>query len=287
VVCSNFHLQAMITTRRLKTLSSISVQRRLIHAGGVSIALNANKRLVCVGLKHVIRDECRNAAIHINALNSAGRQALRRLSQSPSKSSAGESDLQLCALELPRNYGQSRQLGRVADAVTLVLLEQDRFGRHLWLHAAAALALQRMRNAAEREGVSLEVISAFRSRAYQYQLIARKRARGQSTEEILRASTAPGFSEHHSGCAVDFVDALSQPLTEAFEHSAEYQWLQMNAHRFGFFMSYPPNNIHGVMYEPWHWCFRLQKNSTQLRNHAITARRRRRSVFHLLRPRLS
>ena len=33
-------------------------------------------------------------------------------------------------------------------------------------------------------------------------------------------------------------------------------WLRTNAPRFGFHLSYPRNNPHGIGYEPWHWCWR-------------------------------
>ncbi|MFN9165469.1 MAG: D-alanyl-D-alanine carboxypeptidase family protein, partial [Pseudanabaena sp.] len=40
-----------------------------------------------------------------------------------------------------------------------------------------------------------------------------------------------------------------------FEKTPAFQWLQNNAAKYGFEMSFPPNNPQGVMYEPWHWRF--------------------------------
>ena len=99
-------------------------------------------------------------------------------------------------------------------------------------------------------------MSAFRSAEYQLGILERKLARGQSIDEILRVSAAPGYSEHHSGRAVDLTAPGFAPLEEEFENSSAFAWLVANAARFGFALSYPRDNPHGIAYEPWHWCWR-------------------------------
>ena len=69
-------------------------------------------------------------------------------------------------------------------------------------------------------------------------------------------NAAPGYSEHHTGCAVDIATPGSRPLTEEFEDSQAFRWLTDNAGKFGFSMSYPRNNPAGFIYEPWHWACR-------------------------------
>ena len=39
-----------------------------------------------------------------------------------------------------------------------------------------------------------------------------------------------------------------------FENTNAYKWLTSHAQDFGFELSFPPNNLQGVSYEPWHWC---------------------------------
>ena len=34
-----------------------------------------------------------------------------------------------------------------------------------------------------------------------------------------------------------------------------FAWLAANAGAHGFHMSYPRDNPHGIVYEPWHWRF--------------------------------
>ena len=88
---------------------------------------------------------------------------------------------------------------------------------------------------------------------YQARLIRKKINAGQSIDDILAVVAAPGFSEHHTGRAVDIATPGSRPLTEEFENSPAFQWLNQRAAEFGFSMSYPPGNPSGFIYEPWHW----------------------------------
>ena len=67
----------------------------------------------------------------------------------------------------------------------------------------------------------------------------------------------PGYSEHHTGLALDIGD-LDHPETDvevSFEETPAFEWLKNNADRFGFELSFPVGNPQGVSYEPWHWRF--------------------------------
>ncbi len=112
-----------------------------------------------------------------------------------------------------------------------------------------------MQTAARRDGIALDAISGFRSVEYQAAIIRRKRARGLSLDSILSVNAAPGYSEHHSGRALDIGSPGEPPAEESFERTAAFAWLQSNARRFGFRMSYPRDNPFGIVYEPWHWCW--------------------------------
>jgi predicted acetyltransferase len=74
-------------------------------------------------------------------------------------------------------------------------------------------------------------------------------------ESILCVSAPPGYSEHHSGRAIDLTTDGVQPLEQEFEHTNAFRWLSANAGRFGFTLSFPPSNRYGYAYEPWHWYF--------------------------------
>jgi D-alanyl-D-alanine carboxypeptidase len=101
--------------------------------------------------------------------------------------------------------------------------------------------------------VVLEAISGYRSHDYQLGIFRRKLARGQSVDEILRVNAAPGFSEHHDGRALDVSTPGEPAAEESFEATPAFAWLRKRAGEFGFVMSYPRDNPHGIVYEPWHW----------------------------------
>lgn len=131
----------------------------------------------------------------------------------------------------------------------------DRYGRPLWLHPGAARAWQSMQRAASRQGIHLDAISGFRSAAYQAGIFRRKLARGQALERILSVNAAPGFSEHHSGRALDIGTRGEPPAETSFEDTPAFAWLCRRASAFGFRLSYPRDNPTGIQYEPWHWCW--------------------------------
>jgi zinc D-Ala-D-Ala carboxypeptidase len=157
-------------------------------------------------------------------------------------------------LGISLRYGAQHQLALQHEAPTLQLCGLDLYGRELWLAPAAREAWQRMRAAAHADGITLHAVSGFRSVEYQAKLLQNKLRRGQRIEDILRVSAAPGYSEHHSGRALDISDCRENALETQFEHSAAYQWLLQYAGRFGFQQSFPRDNPHGISFEPWHWC---------------------------------
>ena len=161
----------------------------------------------------------------------------------------------LHALGLDDAYGERTGLPLVAEPDWLAFAGFDRFHRPLWLHVDAARAWSHLREAASRDDVALEAISGYRSHAYQLGIFERKLARGLSVEEILTVNAAPGYSEHHSGLALDIGTHDEPPAEETFERTRAFTWLQENAGGHGFVMSYPRDNPHGIVYEPWHWCW--------------------------------
>jgi D-alanyl-D-alanine carboxypeptidase len=157
-------------------------------------------------------------------------------------------------IEAPPRPGSSTSR-LVREALELVSVGADIYGREQKLTPEAAAAWQSMKTAAEKDSQTLQLVSAFRSVDYQKQIIQRKRAAGQSWEQILRVSALPGYSEHHTGRTIDVTTPDCKPLTEDFDSTSAFAWLTLHAAAFGFIMTYPPGNPLGVAYEPWHWTF--------------------------------
>ncbi|MEN9217168.1 MAG: D-alanyl-D-alanine carboxypeptidase family protein [Gloeomargarita sp. HHBFW_bins_162] len=126
------------------------------------------------------------------------------------------------------------------------------------LHRDAAQAFLAMQRAARAEGVILVPLSGFRSYQQQQSLFYDVKAeRGQQVAERAQVSAPPGYSEHHTGYALDIGDGR-QPSTHielTFEQTAAFAWLQKRAAAFHFELSFPRDNPQGISYEPWHWRF--------------------------------
>jgi D-alanyl-D-alanine carboxypeptidase len=160
------------------------------------------------------------------------------------------------ALGIPADYGASRGMSAFREARRLLLVGHDPSdGMPVRLTPPAAHAWRRMRDAAAADGITLVPLSGFRSVARQTRLIRRNLAKGRSLDDILRYVAAPGYSEHHTGRAIDIGDPADSSVEESFARTPAYRWLRRRAKDFGFVMTYPRGNKHGIGYEPWHWCW--------------------------------
>lgn len=156
----------------------------------------------------------------------------------------------------PSQYARNTGLPLVPEPTVLDHAGSDRYGRVLWLANGAAGAWQAMRTQARADAIALEAISGYRSHDYQMGIFRRKLARGLAVQEILQVNAAPGYSEHHSGAALDIGTPGEPAAEESFECTPAFDWLRAHAHEHGFTMSYPRGNPHGIVYEPWHWRWR-------------------------------
>jgi len=159
------------------------------------------------------------------------------------------------ALGIPASYATTTPLSFYEEPDVLVKTELDFFGREQRLTPNAEKAWVKMRDHAALANINLVLISAFRGIDYQAQLIRRKLDQGQVLEDILCVNAAPGYSEHHTGRALDIASQDCPKLEEEFERTIAFSWLRENAADFGFSMSFPRGNASGIIYEPWHWCY--------------------------------
>jgi len=118
--------------------------------------------------------------------------------------------------------------------------------------AVAAKAYKDMERAARQDGVTLVPLSGFRSLDTQSGIFNRG---GVPPAERSKSVAPPGYSEHHTGYAIDIGDANAPNthIQSSFANTGASQWLSRNARRFGFELSFDRGNCQGVTYEPWHW----------------------------------
>lgn len=161
----------------------------------------------------------------------------------------------LVSLGISSELIAARGLREYEEATDLEIAEVGADGRNHFLVPAAAEAWRNLKTAACGDGVSLFIVSAFRSIDHQAEIVRRKLETGTPIEEVLTVCAPPGFSEHHTGCAIDLSTPGTRALEVEFEETAAFAWLNAHATKFRYDLSYPFGNDCGYQYEPWHWCF--------------------------------
>jgi D-alanyl-D-alanine carboxypeptidase len=111
-------------------------------------------------------------------------------------------------------------------------------------------ALVQMAEAAAPDSIEFEVDSGWRSFGFQRRIIKRRMAEGDSFEEVLNSVAPPGYSEHHTGRALDLV-----PSEAIFAFSKTYLWLQEHAAEYGFYETLPEDPAAPLTWESWHWTY--------------------------------
>lgn len=125
-------------------------------------------------------------------------------------------------------------------------------GKEVSIHADVWDFLEKLLEDAHDDGIDIRVLSGYRSFAEQATLKGDYLV--QFGTGANRFSADQGYSEHQLGTTVDFTTSVIGENLDAFEGTEAFTWLQKQAYRYGFTMSYPQNNEY-YEYEPWHWRF--------------------------------
>ena len=174
-----------------------------------------------------------------------------------------ESTLLDTTYSLPRTYSPP----------DLVTADRAGFSGAFLVRALLVEDLTDLRSAAEAAGHPVELAAAFRSYVQQADLFERREA-SLGLSNARRGTARPGHSEHQLGTAVDFKSRGAADVTMAWGATPAGRWMQANAHRFGFVLSYP-NGRTGVTcygYEPWHFRYFGRALAAKIRSSGLTAR---------------
>lgn len=125
--------------------------------------------------------------------------------------------------------------------------------RDMYTHSSVWLFLQGLIDSADSSGIKLLIASAYRSFDTQATLKSSYTVTyGAGTANQFSADQ--GYSEHQLGTTVDFTTPEIGANLSKLDSQEAYKWLQDNAYKYGFILSYPKDNSY-YKYEPWHWRF--------------------------------
>ncbi len=119
----------------------------------------------------------------------------------------------------------------------------NRHGEDIAVERVAYEAYCGLRDALAAEGVHLDINSAYRSVAAQ-EALAKSYTEKYGADYVKRYVAVPGYSEHHTGLAIDLYLESQEVWAKIHAHLAE----------FGFILRYPEGkeSVTGYGYEPWH-----------------------------------
>lgn len=136
----------------------------------------------------------------------------------------------------------------------------------------AAGALEDLFAGAEKDGIYLAGVSAYRSQATQKTLFNRY-VEKDGMEKALTYSAFPGTSEHQTGLSIDVSGSDGKCAAEdCFGGTPEAEWLADHAPEYGFIIRYPEGKdaITGYKYEPWHIRYVGKELSQELEEKGLT-----------------
>lgn len=129
--------------------------------------------------------------------------------------------------------------------------------------------LTAMIDAAEKEEVWCWIASGYRSVEQQEIILSRaveeNMEKGMTKEkgekEALRTIARPGYSEHHTGLAVDLND-----VSDDFESTPAYRWFSQHSAEYGFVQRYKKEKVEwtGIDNESWHFRYVGRENALEM-----------------------
>ena len=129
-----------------------------------------------------------------------------------------EIESSLKSLGIPFSLFEERKLPIFQDASELVLVENNSSGCPYYLTPEAGKAWNKLRDAANCDGVIIGIVSAYRSFQRQFEIVKSKIEKGMSPKVVFSVNAPPGCSEHHTGRAVDLGTPNCVPLDKSFEN---------------------------------------------------------------------
>ncbi len=170
-------------------------------------------------------------------------------------------------------FTKSELMGKVTASKHISFVKIDSKHTHksnIYLRKQAYASFTKMYDAAQKEGLSLTIVSAFRSFYHQKSIweskwTGKRKVHGkdlskstpdiyQRAKIILQYSSMPGSSRHHWGTDIDIYSLENENFEKGMGLKI-YKWLNTHASEYGFYQTYTANRPYGYEEEKWHWSY--------------------------------
>ncbi|MBQ7515177.1 MAG: SH3 domain-containing protein [Schwartzia sp.] len=182
---------------------------------------------------------------------------------SVSATAAGDPLLVNKTHKLPDNY---------ESEVSLVTVKNC-FGKKFRVERETYRHFRELREDLLKSGIQLELESAYRSVARQRELTEELRA-SEGEDYVKNYVAVPGYSEHHTGLALDVTIVKDGKTTSDYYGTEEtpYQVMHRRLADHGFILRYPPGKagVTGYEYESWHIRYVGQETARKIFRQGLT-----------------
>ena len=151
--------------------------------------------------------------------------------------------------KLPDNYESKVQLINV----------QNSFGKKFQIEKVTYEHFVKLRDdLLKNDGIQIELDSIYRSVARQKEIVAEFTEK-YGDARVKKYVAVPGFSEHHTGLAVDICLVVNGKIIDDNDEMIAQKEIFRKIHKkladYGFILRYLPGkeDITGYAYEPWHF----------------------------------
>lgn len=125
--------------------------------------------------------------------------------------------------------------------------------KDIYICRAVIDAYDNMAKEAARNNIFMQVKHGYRTFDEQEEII-KKLIKQKGATEAMRQAAPVGFSEHHTGLALDVGGMQKLDGTYVTTNQEVYEWLDENCYKYGFMIKNLKGKeyITGTKYEPWH-----------------------------------
>ena len=144
------------------------------------------------------------------------------------------------------------------EANVPLITAKNSMGREFQIERETYAHFVQLRDALLKQGIQIELDSVYRSVARQQEIV-KEFTEKYGTDYVRQYVAVPGYSEHHTGLAVDICLMVDGKVIDDNDEMIAQKEIFAKIHPlladYGFILRYLPGkeNITGYSYEPWHF----------------------------------